>query len=72
MLRMFLAAISSFCEAKFYRTVVETVNERVGRYLLFSLFFGAGMFGASVGESTLLFPLVALPSRCPRASRRYP
>jgi hypothetical protein len=49
-LRMFRAAFSSFCEAKFYRAVVDTVNERVGRYLLFGMLFSADMFGSAVGE----------------------
>lgn len=48
-LRISLGFISSFCEAKFYRTVVETINERVGRYLLFGIMFSAGMWGASAG-----------------------
>ncbi|WVQ93059.1 hypothetical protein IAU59_000123 [Kwoniella sp. CBS 9459] len=47
-LRITLGAICSFCEARFFRTVVETVNERVGRYLLFSLMLSAGMWTASV------------------------
>ncbi|KIR99848.1 alpha-1,2-mannosyltransferase [Cryptococcus deuterogattii 2001/935-1] len=47
-LRICLGAICSFCEAKFFRTVVETVNERVGRYLLFAMILSAGMWSASV------------------------
>ncbi|TXT09120.1 hypothetical protein VHUM_02594 [Vanrija humicola] len=47
-LRMFLGGISSFVEARFYRAVVEAVNERVGRYVLFALLFSAGMWTASV------------------------
>lgn len=50
-LRMCLAFISSFCEARFYRAVVEALNERVGRYLLFFLLTGAGMYNASIGAS---------------------
>jgi len=49
-LRLCLGAISSFVEAKFFRAVVEAVNERVGRYLLFAMLFSAGMWSASVGE----------------------
>ncbi|BEI92503.1 uncharacterized protein CcaverHIS019_0501310 [Cutaneotrichosporon cavernicola] len=47
-LRLFLGAISSACEAAFFRTVVVTVNEHVGRYLLFAMALSAGMFNASV------------------------
>lgn len=47
-LRLCLGAISSVCEAKFFRAVVEAVNERVGRYLLFAMCLSAGMFSASV------------------------
>lgn len=46
-LRMMLGFISTLCEAKFYRTVVEVVNERVGRYTLFAMIFSAGMWNAS-------------------------
>lgn len=49
-LRIALGFISSFCEAKFYRAVVDSINERVGRYVLFGLTFSAGMWGASIGE----------------------
>ena len=50
-LRMCLGFISSYCEAKFYRAVVETINERVGRYMLLAMAFSAGMWSASVGKS---------------------
>ena len=49
-LRLFLGLISTLCEAKVYRAVVDTVNERVGRYMLFGMIFSAGMWSASVGE----------------------
>jgi len=45
---MFLGFISTICEAKFFRAVVESVNERVGRYLFFMMIFSAGMSSASV------------------------
>lgn len=51
--RIFLAIICSFCEAKFYRTIVETMNDRVGRYTLFMLIFSAGMWNASTGKSVV-------------------
>ncbi|WVQ74450.1 hypothetical protein IAR50_004051 [Cryptococcus sp. DSM 104548] len=47
-LRISLGAICSFAEAKFYRTVVEAINERVGRYMLFIMMLSAGMSFASV------------------------
>ncbi|KAK7063943.1 mannosyltransferase [Favolaschia claudopus] len=45
--RITLAVISVLAEAKFYRTVYEKINERVGRYLFFMLLFSAGMWNAS-------------------------
>jgi alpha-1,2-mannosyltransferase len=45
-----LAGVSSFVEAKFYRTVTEEINPHVGRYVFAILFFGAGMFNASTGK----------------------
>lgn len=45
--RITLAVVSTFCEAKLCRTVVEKVNERVGRYLFFMLLFSAGMWNAA-------------------------
>lgn len=48
--RIFLAVISVLAEAKFYRTVFEKINERVGRYLFFMLLFSAGMWNASTGK----------------------
>jgi alpha-1,2-mannosyltransferase len=58
--RIALAVASSLCEIKLYRTVVEKVNERVGRYLFFMLLFSAGMWNASGG----MFPFVYLPFSC--------
>ncbi|KAF8445630.1 glycosyltransferase family 22 protein [Boletus edulis BED1] len=45
--RIFLAVLSTVCEVKFYRTVVEKINDRVGRYLFFTLLFNAGMWNAA-------------------------
>ncbi|RPD65012.1 glycosyltransferase family 22 protein [Lentinus tigrinus ALCF2SS1-6] len=45
--RMFLAVISTICEATFYRAVVDRINYRVGRYLFFMLLCNAGMWIAS-------------------------
>ncbi|KAG1757203.1 glycosyltransferase family 22 protein [Suillus lakei] len=45
--RITLAVVSTLCEAKLCRTVVEKVNERVGRYLFFMLLFSTGMWNAA-------------------------
>jgi hypothetical protein len=47
--RLTLGLICSLCEARFYRSVVEHISDRVGRYMLFMLFFSAGMWNASTG-----------------------
>ncbi|KAF7968131.1 hypothetical protein HWV62_31803 [Athelia sp. TMB] len=69
-LRITLGVISTLCEAKLYRTVVERVNERVGRYLFFMLLFSAGMWNASTAflpssfamyASTLAFSFSVVP-----------
>jgi hypothetical protein len=49
--RIFLGVISTFCEVKFYRTVFEKINERVGRYLFFMLLTSAGMWNSSTGNN---------------------
>ncbi|KAH9944005.1 glycosyltransferase family 22 protein [Epithele typhae] len=45
--RILLAIVSSLCEVTLYRTVVEHVNYRVGRYLFFVMMFSSGMWIAS-------------------------
>ncbi|KAF9567750.1 glycosyltransferase family 22 protein [Agrocybe pediades] len=45
--RIFLAFISALVESKLYRTVYERINDRVGRYYFFMMFFSAGMWNAS-------------------------
>ncbi|KAG8880375.1 mannosyltransferase [Tulasnella sp. 332] len=45
--RVALAFICSYAEAKFYRTIVERVSDRVGRYTFFFLCFSTGMWSAS-------------------------
>ncbi|CAO3703131.1 unnamed protein product [Rhizopus stolonifer] len=47
LIRLALGAVSSFVEARFYRTITEEINPHVGRYVFTILFFGAGMFNAS-------------------------
>ncbi|PSS29616.1 hypothetical protein PHLCEN_2v2764 [Hermanssonia centrifuga] len=47
-IRVVLAFISATCEAFLYRTVVDKVNYRAGRYLMFFLLFSAGMWNASI------------------------
>lgn len=54
-IRIFLAFISATSEAFFYRTVVDKINYRAGRYLLFMMLFNAGMWNASVGELSNIF-----------------
>ncbi|KAF8971754.1 glycosyltransferase family 22 protein [Flammula alnicola] len=46
--RIFLATISVLVEATLFRTIVERINERVGRYYFFFMLFSAGMWNASV------------------------
>ncbi|KAL1935000.1 hypothetical protein VTP01DRAFT_4140 [Rhizomucor pusillus] len=50
LLRIAFAAISSFVEARFYRTITEEINPHVGRYVFVALFFSAGMFNAATGK----------------------
>ncbi|KAH9937363.1 glycosyltransferase family 22 protein [Fomitopsis serialis] len=57
--RMFLAAISSACEAALYRAVVDKINYRAGRYLLFMLLFSAGMWTASTSFLPSSFAMYA-------------
>ena len=45
--------MSTFCEAKFYRMVLEKVNWRVARYMFFMMLTSSGMWNASVGMSSL-------------------
>ncbi|KAI8987796.1 Alg9-like mannosyltransferase family-domain-containing protein [Mycotypha africana] len=47
LIRLFLAAICSYVEARFYRTITEEINPHVGHYVYAILFFSAGMFNAS-------------------------
>lgn len=49
-MRATLAVFSSFCEARFYRSVGENMNDHIARYLLFMLLFSPGMWNASSGE----------------------
>ncbi|KAJ3488191.1 hypothetical protein NLI96_g3010 [Meripilus lineatus] len=58
--RIFLAAISSLSETVLYRTVVEDVNYRVGRYLFFMLLFSAGMWTASTAFLPSSFAMYAI------------
>ena len=55
--RIFLAAISVFVEATFYRTIVDKINERVGRYYFTMMFFSAGMWSASTCRSLCCPPM---------------
>lgn len=66
--RMFLGVISVLTEARFYRTVSEKINDRVGRYLFFMLLFSAGMWNASTGESPST-PTLSAPDHLQHFSR---
>ncbi|PWN47947.1 hypothetical protein IE53DRAFT_389894 [Violaceomyces palustris] len=57
--RILLAFTSTVIEARFYRTVVECVNLRVGRYLLSMMVFSAGMFEASTALLPSTFSMYA-------------
>ena len=61
--RISLGVISSLCETTLYRTVLEDVKHRVGRYLFFMLLFSAGMWTASTGAlSRMCLNMMALTS----------
>lgn len=57
--RICLAVVTTYCEAKFYRTVSVTLNDRVGRYMLFMLLFSAGMWNASTAFLPSSFAMYA-------------
>ncbi|KAG9102402.1 mannosyltransferase [Ceratobasidium sp. 392] len=63
-LKMIFAVVTSLCEARFYRTVVENINERVGRYLLFMLLFSAGMWNASTAFLPSTFAMYTTTAAC--------
>ena len=48
--RAYLALISSLIETAFYRSIVQNVNERIGRYVLIFLLSSAGMYISTIGE----------------------
>lgn len=50
--RLFLGVVSALVESAFYRSVVDNVNQRVGRYLFFMLVFSAGMWNSATGAYT--------------------
>ncbi|EGN93107.1 glycosyltransferase family 22 protein [Serpula lacrymans var. lacrymans S7.3] len=58
-IRILLAVMSVMCEAKLHRTVVEKINERVGRYLFFMLLLSAGMWNASAAFLPSSFAMYA-------------
>lgn len=49
--RIFLATISVLVEATLFRSIADRINDRVGRYHFFLMFFSAGMWNASTGVS---------------------
>ncbi|KAG9304165.1 hypothetical protein G9A89_019727 [Geosiphon pyriformis] len=46
-IRIFFSLLSAFCEAKFYRAVLDQLGNRVGRYMFIMLLTGAGMWNAA-------------------------
>ncbi|KAI5122384.1 hypothetical protein M0805_004141 [Coniferiporia weirii] len=58
-LRIFLTSVSTLCEAKLYRTVMEKINFRVGRYMFFMLLFSAGMWNATAAFLPSTFAMFA-------------
>ncbi|KAI0049268.1 glycosyltransferase family 22 protein [Auriscalpium vulgare] len=64
MVRATLALISSTCEAKFYDTVRERINNRVARYMLFMLASSAGMWNASTALLPSTFAMYANTLAC--------
>ncbi|KAL5535984.1 ALG9 [Sanghuangporus sanghuang] len=56
-LRIIFAFVSSLCEARFYRSVMETINFRVSRYMFFALLFSAGMWNASTAFLSSTFAM---------------
>ena len=46
-LRLTFATVSSFIETAFYRSAVDNLNPRLGRYLLFSLLLSAAMYSST-------------------------
>ncbi|KAI0078866.1 glycosyltransferase family 22 protein [Panus rudis PR-1116 ss-1] len=57
--RIFLAFISSLCETTLYRTAVEKINYRVGRYIFFMLVFSSGLWSASTAFLPSTFAMYA-------------
>jgi alpha-1,2-mannosyltransferase len=55
-----LIVMSTLCEAKLYRVLVDRINVRVGRYFLFMILFNAGMWNAAPGVSVGLLVRMCL------------
>ena len=54
--------MSSLCESRFYKSIADNINARVGRYTLIFLAFNAGMFSASTGMTIQCLLLEINPS----------
>ncbi|ETS60356.1 hypothetical protein PaG_05557 [Moesziomyces aphidis] len=72
--RLLLAFVSSFVDARFYKAVADVFGARVGRYCLVMLAASAGMYEASVAllpstfvmhATTLAFSACLYPARLP-------
>lgn len=57
--RAALAFFSAFCDAKFFRSVGENVNDHIARYMIFMLFSSPGMWIASTGRQFFLRVLLS-------------
>ncbi|CAG8745113.1 11877_t:CDS:2, partial [Funneliformis mosseae] len=47
-IRVIFAVICSICETLFYRSAVNNLGPRVGRYLILTMLISAGMWNASI------------------------
>ncbi|EST07380.1 GPI mannosyltransferase [Kalmanozyma brasiliensis GHG001] len=72
--RLLLAFISSFVDARFYKAVADVFSARVGRYCLMALATSAGVYEASIAflpstfvmhATTLAFSACLYPARLP-------
>lgn len=72
--RLLLAFISSFVDARFYKAVADVFSARVGRYCLMALATSAGVYEASIAflpstfvmhAATLAFSSYLYPARLP-------
>ncbi|PWY97947.1 hypothetical protein BCV70DRAFT_202433 [Testicularia cyperi] len=72
--RLLMAFVTTFVDARFYKAVADTFSARVGRYCLIALAASAGMFEAStallpstfvMSATTLAYSFYLYPTRLP-------